>query len=182
MKALTFKVVSSALRHGVFAAAALLMFAPTKAKALEGLYIGGQLGNFALSDSLGKSYKDALGFGGDLGFKTTSMVDLVLSAFYSSHSGPLGGTKIFAPTINAEVHLGRAYDFDFTVGGGPGFYNFSNSLTSETKFGLNFGGAVDFLIDDSFRVGLGTRYHIPFNANTNIWAVTMRAGYLFTME
>ncbi len=182
MKAPEFTKFSSALRQTLFAAALVLFAVSAKpARALEGLYVGGQVGNVSLGSPLNNTYSSTLGFGADLGFKTTSQVDLVLSLLASSHSG---GLNLLAPFLSAELHAGHAYDFDFTIGAGPGFYNFKLGGFSETKFGLQFGGAVDFVIDDHFRVGLGTRYHVPFGSglSSNIWTVTMRAGYLFTME
>lgn len=180
MKAPVFTNKSSALRQLLFSVAVVLFAVSAKpARALEGLYIGGQVGNVALGSPISRS---SLGFGGDLGFKTTSQVDLVVSLLHASFTG---STSLLAPFLSAELHAGHAYDFDFTIGAGPGFYNFSVGPFSETKFGLQFGGAVDFVLDDHFRVGLGTRYHVPFGSSTvssNIWTVTMRAGYLFTME
>lgn len=179
MKAPVFTKQNSALRQVVFAATFVLLALVAKpAKALEGFYLGGQLGHVALGTP---SNSSSLGFGVDLGFRTTSPVDLVISYFRVSDRG-LG---IHMPTLSGEFHVGHAYDFDFTIGAGPGFYNYSVIGVDETKFGLQFGGAVDFLIDEHFRVGLGTRYHLPFGngvLSSNIWTVTMRAGYLFTTE
>jgi len=158
--------------------------APSKSSALEALYVGGQLGHVALSGDPAGVYSNSLGFGGDIGFRTNSYVDMVISLMTSSHAGP-GDLSILAPTLSADVHVGRAYDFDFTLGLGPGFYSFKSGGLSDTKFGLNFGGAVDVLVDDNIRVGLGSRYHLAMGSSGisgNFWTVTMRVGYLFTME
>ena len=174
MKAPAFFKQNSALRQ-ICSAATIVLFVlvARPAQALEGFYLGDQVGHAAYGSS------SSLGFGVDLGFKTTSPVDLVISYFRVSDRG-LG---INMPTLSGEFHVGHAYDFDFTIGAGPGFYNYSSTIISETKFGLQFGGAVDFLVDEHFRVGLGTRYHMPFgNGYSNIWTVTMRAGYLFNTE
>ena len=68
---------------------------------------------------------------------------------------------------------------------GPGFYVFKSSSASSTNFGLNFGGAVDLLVDDHFKVGLGTRYMTRCLELTafpgSFWNVTMRVGYLFDL-
>lgn len=161
----------------------LLGVAPS-ASALEALYLGGQLGHVALTQDPARSFVNSLGFGADIGLRTNARVDLTLSFLTSTHSGP-GDLTIYAPFASADFHVAQAYDFDFTVGVGPGFYNFKNAIVSDTRFGLNFGGAVDVILDDHVRVGLGSRYHAALGASGisgNFWTVTMRVGYLFTME
>lgn len=154
------------------------------AQALEAVSVGGQVGFVGLTGDVRSSFNDALGFGADVGFRANALLDVVLNVLASSHSGP-GDLGIIAPFATADFHVGRAYDFDFTLGMGPGFYNFKNSGVSETKFGLNFGGAVDVILEDHIRLGLGSRFHAPFGtsgASGSFWTVTMRVGYIFTMD
>lgn len=162
-------------------AAALLT---SRASALSALYVGGQVGHVALNGDPSLLYNNALGFGFDLGFRTNAVVDLTASFFTSSHSGP-GDLSILAPTLSADMHVGRVYDFDFVLGLGPGFYSYKSGGISDTKFGLNFGGAVDVVVDESIRVGLGLKYHLAMGASGmsgNFWTATMRVGYLFNLE
>ena len=164
----------------------LMMFViPSPAHALEALYVGGQVGHVALLGTPGGTFNNALGFGADIGFRTNSYVDIMISLLTSSHASAAGDLGLLAPTLSADFHIGRAYDFDFTLGVGPGFYSYKHLGVSDTKFGLNFGGAVDVIIDEHFRVGLGTKYHLAFGGDVisgNFWTATMRVGYLFTFD
>jgi len=162
---------------------ALLVSSP--AKGIEGISVGGQVGFVSLTDPPDVLYNNALGFGVDIGFRTNALVDLIFSFQRSSHGGSfpgLGSMTLYGQSVSADFHVGRAYDFDFTLGAGPGFYFFSSTLRTDTKFGINFGGAVDLLVDDHFKVGVGTRYYAIFGSTAtsgSFWNVMMRFGYLF---
>ncbi len=164
----------------------------TPARAIDGIYLGGQVGFMGLTDPPDILYNNALGFGVDLGLRTNALVDLVFSfqtsSFGANSSAPFpvnGSLTLYSQSLSADFHVGRAYDFDFTLGAGPGFYVFKSSLGSNTNFGFNFGGAVDLLVDDHFKIGMGTRYYALFGTNAisgSFWNVMMRVGYLFDLD
>lgn len=153
----------------------LLLSAP--AFALDGFYLGAQVGHVALTGT--PTFSNAIGFGLDLGVPTGSYLDVVAHIQYSSHSGG-PGLKLFHPTLAAQVHAFRSADFDVSAEAGPGFY-FLSAGTSETKFGLNFGVNGDVLVEDALRLGVGWRYHSVFNTALigDFWTVMMRVGYQF---
>jgi len=145
--------------------------------AIDAVYLGGQVGYVSLTGDPAKNFPNAIGFGADLGLRTNAFVDIVLSFQTSSHSG----LTAYAPFLSADIHLGQLHDFDFIVGAGPGFYFFKTSSGTDSNFGINVGGAIDAVVDDSIRIGLGSRYHAVFNGNRggSYWTVMMRLGYLF---
>lgn len=146
----------------------------------EGPYLGGQLGFVGLSGNLKPTFSNHLGFSGDLGVRTSSLMDLVFRFHYSSHDGG-GGLQLMSPSLSADLHVGRWMDFDFTLGAGPGFYFFKTAQT-ESKFGVHAGAAVDVLVDERLGVGLGTRWNGIFGATStsdSFWTVMMRVGYWF---
>ena len=163
-----------------------LSLGASKASALEGFFLGAQLGHFSFTGESRGNFGNAIGFGVDLGFRTNGGVDLILGGQYSRHStiGIIpGDCDVLAVPLTAEFHLGRAADFDFTIGAGPGFYYVDAGGANTAKFGINFGGAVDLLVDDNLKVGLGAKAHNIFSptaAFSNYWTVTMRIGYLFS--
>jgi hypothetical protein len=158
----------------------LLVFSYVNASyAVDGIYIGGQVGLVGLTGAVSTGRDNNIGFGGDLGIRTNSLVDLVFSYQRSTHSG----LTLQSIPISADVHVGNAYDFDFTLGAGPGFY-FWDYPGNGGKFGLNFGGAVDLVVEDHFKVGVGSRYHAVFGGNANAgsyYTIMLRVGYLFGM-
>ena len=160
------------------------MFVCTGAKALDAFYLGGQFGYSKLSGDYSNGISDAIGFGADLGVRTNGIMDVMASFMTSSHSGVQDLTT-YRQTLSAEVHLAAPYDFDITVGAGPGIYIFKPGVgNSTTKFGANLGAAVDVVIDEHLRVGMGYRFHGIFGSDANagsLWQVTMRVGYLFTL-
>lgn len=151
-------------------------------RAVDSIYIGGQVGLVALSGDVATHFNNNIGFGGDLGFRTNSLIDLNLSFQTSSHSG----LNLYALPISADVHVGQLYDLDFTLGAGPGFYFWKpGTATTDTKFGLNFGGAVDLIVADHIKVGMGARYHAIFGGTQTAGSyatVMMRLGYMFDLE
>lgn len=157
---------------------ALLVYA-APAFALDGFYLGAQIGHVALTGALRGPFTNAIGFGLDLGVPTGSYLDVVAHLNYSSHGGA-GGLKLFHPTLAAQFHAIRNADFDLSGEIGPGFYFFS-AATTETKFGINFGVNGDVLVQEALRLGIGWRYHTVFNATTgdDFWTIMMRVGFNF---
>jgi hypothetical protein len=151
--------------------------------AFDGFYVGGQVGHVGLSGNLTKAplnYSNTIGFGVDLGFRTNSMLDVIFNSQYSSHSNT-GGIKIFSETLEANYHIWEINDFDFIVGGGPGFYIFNTPSTSNTQFGLHLNSAVDVKATEQLRVGLGFRWHWIFGntGGDDFYTVMLRFGYYF---
>ena len=149
----------------------------TSAFALEGLYLGAQVGQVGLTGISGRS--NAIGFGVDVGVKTVGLLDLVFHLNYSNHSGG-GGLRILAPQLSALYHVTQTGELDISVEGGPGFYSFSSTAT-ETKFGIQLGINADVILEEHLRAGLGWRYHNPFDATLggSFYTLMMRVGWLF---
>lgn len=162
-----------------------LTLGASSASAVEGFYLGGQLGHFSFTGESRSNFNNSIGFGGDIGFRANPLVDLVLGVQYSTYKaiGVIASNlNLLTGTMTAEFHLGRLADFDFTIGAGPGLYFADVAGANTTKFGINFGGAADLLVDDHFKVGVGIKAHNIFattNAFSNYWTITMRAGYMF---
>lgn len=167
-----------------------LFFGASHAVAIEGMYVGGELGHFAYTGESRSNFNNTIGFGGNLGFRTSALIDLMLGFQYSSFgvtpSTVFGESlTLFSTTATAEFHVGQVYDFDLILGLGPGLYFPASGASSDTKFGINFGGAVDLLVDDNLRVGVGIKAHNVFASTalfSNYWAITARVGYFFNME
>ena len=158
-----------------------LMLAQPLFAAVEAIVVNGSLGHVALVGQPA-AYENALGFGFEAGVKANSLLDVQFGLRQSSHSV---GLSILNPTLSAEFHVSQFYDVDMIVGCGPGFYQFSANNTSRTHFGVQFGGAVDVVVEDSLRFGVGVRYHSVFDASENApshWAVLMRVGYTFGLS
>jgi hypothetical protein len=148
-------------------------------KAIDSIYIGGKAGYMGLTGNFSNTYSNNLGYGLDLAFRTNGIIDLTLGFQTSSQIG----LNLYAGTLSADVHVGQISDFDFMLGAGPGAYVFTIAGNpNETKFGLNFGGAVDLVIEDHFRVGVGGRYHAIFGADNftgSFYTIMARFGYQF---
>lgn len=155
------------------------MLASVPVFAIDGLYVGGQLGHIGLTGRV-QNFSNALGVGADLGVRINSYLDVMGRFGYSSHSGGRGLT-LYHPTFSADFHFYEMNDFDLSVGLGPGFYCFKNGDTKENDFGLNFGLNADVVVDEALRLGIGYRWHSIFGANIgdHFWALTMRVGYFF---
>jgi len=154
----------------------LFTLATTPALAVDAFYLGGQVGHVASPVDV---YSNAIGFGIDLGVRTNPLLDLVVQLQKSSHSGGTG-LGVTSGVLSADFHFWEFNDFEFSLGGGPGFY-FIGDTTTQSHFGLHVGSNVDVVVDDSVRVGLGLRYHGVFNsaASRTYWTAMMRIGYLF---
>lgn len=147
------------------------------AMAIDGLYIGGQVGQVLLQGNTKTFHDNAFGFGVDLGIRTQSYLDVTFQSQMSSHSGDL---KIYSETIGANVHFGGA-DFDFSLGMGPGAYILKSSLASNTYFGLHGAAGADILISDELRIGMQGRYHFLFDEADDYWTLMARIGYQFDL-
>jgi len=158
-----------------------------RALAIDGIYLGGQLGHVALTGDAKRNFNNAIGFGADVGFRTSGLFDLIFGFQTSSHGGTAaagGDLRLTSTTLNADFRLIPGGDFDITAGAGPGLYFFSQGGASETKFGINFGAAVDVNVDDALKVGLGPRYHVVFSSgpgSSSYWTIMARVGYLFEL-
>lgn len=153
-----------------------LGFGTIASGAIEAIVVGAQLGHFTLVGSKATDqYANALGFGIEAGIKANPLLDVQFGIRKSSHSG----LSILNPSMSAEFHVSQFYDIDMTVGVGPGFYLFDNGAQSETNFGVQFGGAVDVVVEESLKFGIGVRYHSVFSPNVGAshWSVLMRVGY-----
>jgi hypothetical protein len=147
----------------------------TPALAVDGIYVGGEVGAVGLSSSFGSS-STAIGFGGDLGVRVNPLIDVVGRVMHSSHTG----TTLTSTTFSADFRLAEVNDFEFAIGAGPGFYFLGGDGLSVTKFGLNYGGNVDVVVNETVHIGVGARYHHTLSSTTaNHWMVTMRVGFLF---
>jgi hypothetical protein len=158
----------------------LLAGPASRAFALEGGYIQGQAGYAGLTGDAASTYNstDAVGLGLDLGLNVNSFVDAVISLSYSNHAG----LSLFAPFITADIHVLQVYDFDVTIGGGPGFYLSSVSNQFDEKFGVHGGAAIDVHVTDSVKMGIGGMYHAIFSSDQNIsnfYTVMMRFGVMW---
>jgi len=153
-----------------------LVLSNAPANAVDAFYLGGQIGHVS---SPVDTFNNAIGFGIDIGVRTNPLLDLVLQTQRSSHAGG-AGISLLSTVVSADFHFWEFNDFEFSLGGGPGFY-FINSTTTSSNFGLHVGSNVDVVVDDSLRVGLGLRYHGVFNsgAGRSYWTAMMRVGYLF---
>jgi len=157
------------------------LFGSSFGLALDGIYLGGQVGQVGLTGTSSSQHQNAIGFGLDIGLKSNPLVDLVFQSQWSSHSGSPQGLKIFSQTLGVMGHL-EITDFDFTVGLGPGFYNFSRA-TSQTHFGLHWDAGADLILSRHLRTGLAFRYHSLFGEGgaDDFWSVMMRVGTIIEL-
>ncbi len=151
--------------------------------AVDGFYLGGQLGHIGLSGDVSRTYSNSIGFGADLGVKVNSNLDLMLNTHWSSHSGRGNGNKIFATYLSAEAHLMDVNDVLLSVAAGPGLYFFNTDTGKESNFGLHIGGIVDVMADENLKVGVGILYHGVFSGNSvtsgKLWTALVRLSYFF---
>lgn len=155
-------------------------FIPKIAFSIEGVYLGAQLGHVALTGDTTQSLTNAIGFGGFVGVKTSSLMDVSFHLQMSSHGGGSGLT-LYAPFISADFLLTKMSELELSVGAGPGLY-LLQSTTSSSKFGLHAGVAADVVLDDRLRLGLHFRYHKLLDSNSLIsgWVNTQaRMSYQF---
>jgi hypothetical protein len=171
-------------RLAVWFSLCISAIATSPALALDGIYLGAQVGDVTLSGNNANLYNSAIGYGLDLGFEESSLIDLVLHGQHSNHSGgTLGDLSVTDATISGYLHIIRTGDIDVSLGLGPGFYFFSTPTLSRTNFGLNFGANGDVCLD-AFRVGIGVNYHAVFGSTVgaNLWTIMMRVGYVFDVN
>jgi len=154
--------------------AVLSALAATPALAIDGVYLGAEVGAVGGSDPLDTQ----IGYGGDLGVRVNSLFDLMARVQHSSHENDL--LKLTSTTLSADFRVLDMGDFEVAIGAGPGFYFFSTPGLSETKFGLNYGGDVDVVLNSLVHVGVGGRYHQVFSGN-DYWSATARLGFLFNL-
>jgi hypothetical protein len=146
---------------------------------LESIFLGAQFGQVLLTNGA-SSFTNSLGYGLDLGFRTNPVLDVTLRSQLSSHSGG-NGLTLWSNTLSADYLVGTFYDIEVFLGGGPGVYQFASS-PSTVLFGLHAEAYGDLIVNDSFKVGLGGRFHGILNtaASTgSYWTIMMRAGFSF---
>ncbi len=144
--------------------------------AIEGVVLQANLGHVTLvGGNVTERYASALGFGFEAGIRANPLLDVQFGLRRSSHSG----LSILNPTMSAEFRVSQFYDIEMTAGAGPGFYVFDNGTESDSKFGIQFGGAVDVVVEEVLKFGIGVRYHSVFSpvVGASHWSVLMRIGY-----
>ena len=152
--------------------------------ALEGFYLGGQVGAVGLGGAAAAAgYGSALGFGVNLGFRTNSRVDVLFEFQTSSHAAPGATLTQFPLNLVAQIHLFNANDFDFSVAAGPGIYIIRPGAISETDFGLQGAANIDLLVEEKLNLGVSFAYNALVNATAggSFWTLMMRFGYLFPL-
>jgi hypothetical protein len=135
---------------------------------IDGLHIGGHIGQVGLTGrtkAAPNSHGNAIGYGVELGVKTNAFIDAL---------------DLSSLLFSAELALGSASDFGFSLGIGPGFYFFKQGATTETNFGIHgsFGG--DLWLSDALRAGIVARWNGVFSGTVgdNYWTIMLRVGYL----
>jgi hypothetical protein len=149
----------------------------------DGLYVGAEVGDVGLTGNTGLAFKNALGFGGDVGLRANSFLDVVARGMNSSHSAVLGGPSLSltSATVSADVRVLDIESIEVALGLGPGFYFLDNAGVSSSKFGLNYGANADAVISDAVHIGITARYHQVFSSD-DYWMVGMRVGYFFSWD
>lgn len=151
------------------------------AVALEGIFLGAQLGHVSISGTIGQRHSSSLGFGLDLGLKTSPLLDIMFRLQTSSHSNN-GGLNIYSQTISADFHVFEVDDFEFSFGLGPGFYFYKFTPVTNSHFGINLGLNADVKIEEAMRLGLGFRRHFVMGSTADSYmAIMMRFGYWFDL-
>jgi hypothetical protein len=168
---------------------ALSLILTLPAFAVDGLYLGGEVGYVGLSGNASTVFNNNVGFGADLGVRANPVFDLLASFQTSSHSLNVGSglnLNLYSTTLSAEFHFLNVNDLEFSIGAGPGMYFFKTSAgalsNTESHFGLQGGVAADVLVDN-LRLGVGWRFHGIFHnvadVGASYWAVMAHVGYLF---
>lgn len=154
-----------------------------QARAVEGIYLGAQVGHVSLTGNTGAAFSNALGFGVDLSFEASHLFNVTTRFQYSTHSGS-GGLDLYHPSLSVDFFLARYAEFLVTLGGGPGFYFFNTAAGNESNFGLNVGLEGDVILNESVRVGLGWRYHgvLGGTVGDNFFTIMMRIGFQFELD
>src|SRR5262245_8897631 len=88
------------------------------AMALDGVYLGGQVGFVGLTGDASKVFDNAIGFGADVGFRANPILDLVGSFQHSSHD-KFGGLNLNSAFLSADFHVLNVNDIELTLSGGP---------------------------------------------------------------
>ncbi len=159
-------------------ALALALLLPGLAYPLESVYVGAEFGQVFLTSGAAAAHTNALGFGGEVGFRTNPVLYVTVRSQLSAHGGG-AGTSLWATSLSADVLVGNIYDIEVFLGGGPGFYQFSGTNRSP-RFGLQGGLYGDLQVSEAIRLGLGFRFHGLFNPAVDegsFWNIMMRFGF-----
>lgn len=154
-------------------------WAATPARAVDGVYLGGHFGQVVLGGGASTTFRNAVGFGGDVGVRVNPVLDVILRGQVSNHPVQLTGTNLSlaAVTLSPEFRFLEISDFEVSAGIGPGFY-FFNSSTSANLFGVQGGVNGDVAIN-GLRLGLGWRYHAVLGTGPregSYWTLMARVG------
>lgn len=161
--------------------AALGVGSSPRAQALDGFYLGAEVGAVGpLGSSAG--YNSAFGGGIDLGFFANPIVELRLRGLYASMGGtaPAPSVRLLAGTLSGEFHVLDISDIELVLGAGPGFYSFDNG-TGESLFGIQGGLELVMKLDEGIRIGFGFRLHAPLSAKigSTLFTALVGIGYQF---
>lgn len=171
------------MKRVIFWFSALCLLVSTQGYAIEGVYVGGQIGHVGMTGRTATTYSNTIGFGVDLGLRTNNVLDLTAAFQTSAHSGG-AGMNLMSFLLTADYKFAEANDFEFFLSGGPGFYFFKTAALTDTKFGLNFGAIGNVMADENIRVGLAARYHLVFSSSAattgdSYYSIMLRFGYVF---
>jgi len=171
------------MKRVLFWFSAFLFLVSTQGYALDGIYVGGNIGHVGMSGRTAATFSNTIGFGVDLGLRANPVLDVTAAFQASSHSGG-AGMSLLNFMLTADYKFAEMNDFEFFLTGGPGFYFFKTVAATDSKFGLNIGTTGNVMVDENIRVGLNFRYHFIFNSaagvsGDNYYSVMLRFGYFF---
>jgi hypothetical protein len=134
----------------------------------QSLQLGAHVG------ALGVDSKSEIAYGINLTSNPYGFAGFRMDATFAEFSGAryfsTSPAVIFYPVDFAEMQLG--------VLGGAGFYKLPQD---KTRFGTNFGVLGDFMLSKTLSVGMETRYHYVFDADS-VWTVFLTAAYKFELS
>jgi opacity protein-like surface antigen len=130
----------------------------------------------------GDFYDTGFNVMGTLGFQPAAMpVGLRFDAAYNSFgaNGNFDDAKIISGTANAVLTTSNMAGVKPYLIGGLGVYNLDAGVgDSETKFGLNGGGGIEFPLS-GFTTYVEARYHSDFTENDNTNYIPLVFGIKF---
>ena len=135
---------------------------------------------FPMGD-FGDGYDTGFNVMGTLGMQPASLpVGLRFDLAYNSlgSKGPWDDARIISGTANAVLSVSNSGGMRPYLIGGVGLYNLDGSGDSETKFGLNAGGGIDFALS-GFNTFLEARFHSVFTENDNTNYIPLVFGIRF---
>lgn len=155
----------------------VVMVTSVTSHAIDGVYLGGRLGQFGLTGTNKTLHGSAIGYGIDLGIRSNAFMDAMIQYSSSSHRALNLSSLLFT----AELGLGDASEFGFSLGIGPGFYFFDRIGVKNTYFGIHGSLAGDMYLSDALKAGMVFRWNGVFNPGDNYLSLMLRVGYLFEL-